>query len=123
MKAVVAAFNQEKALVGAFSVIVQPVVEPMDRFAALTRNAAAEGNMCRQNKQPTLGKPLLKLYFGASLQLQLLVPKSTKRILCKLQYKRAVVADYRCSFAELGPSRTSLTGLNKRKHVSAKQPE
>ena len=34
MKAVVAAFNQEKAL-GAFSVIVQPVVEPMDRFAAL----------------------------------------------------------------------------------------
>ena len=38
MKAVVeAAFNQEKALVGAFSVIVQPVVEPMDQFAALTR--------------------------------------------------------------------------------------
>ena len=36
MKAVVAAFNQEKALVGAFSVIVQPVVEPMDRFAALS---------------------------------------------------------------------------------------
>ena len=35
MKAVVAAFNQEKALVGAFSVIVQPVVEPMDRYAAL----------------------------------------------------------------------------------------
>ena len=35
MKAVVAAFNQEEALVGAFSVIVQPVVEPMDRFTAL----------------------------------------------------------------------------------------
>ena len=35
MKAVVAAFNQEKALVGAFSVIVQPVVELMDRFTAL----------------------------------------------------------------------------------------
>ena len=33
--ALVGAFNQEKALVGAFSVIVQPVVEPMDRFAAL----------------------------------------------------------------------------------------
>ena len=30
MKAVVAAFNQEKALV-----IVQPVVEPMNRFTAL----------------------------------------------------------------------------------------
>ena len=37
MKAVVAAFNQEKALVGALSVIVQPVVEPMDRFTALNR--------------------------------------------------------------------------------------
>ena len=31
VKVVVAAFNQEKALVGAFSVIVQPV----DRFTAL----------------------------------------------------------------------------------------
>ena len=39
VKAVVAAFNQEKALVGAFSVIVQPVVEPMDRFAALVHTA------------------------------------------------------------------------------------
>ena len=37
MKALVGAFNQEKALVGAFSVIVQPVVEPMDRFAALVQ--------------------------------------------------------------------------------------
>ena len=35
VKALVGAFNQEKALVGAFSVILQPVVEPMDRFAAL----------------------------------------------------------------------------------------
>ena len=35
VKVVVAAFNKEKALVGAFSVIVQPVVEPMDRFEAL----------------------------------------------------------------------------------------
>ena len=35
MKALVGAFKQEKALVGAFSVIVQPVVEPMDRFTAL----------------------------------------------------------------------------------------
>ena len=35
MKALVGAFNQEKALVGAFSVIVQPVVEQMDRFTAL----------------------------------------------------------------------------------------
>ena len=35
MKALVGAFNQEKALVVAFSMIVQPVVEPMDRFVAL----------------------------------------------------------------------------------------
>ena len=35
MKAVVAAFNQEKALVGAFSVIVQPVVDPMEHYTAL----------------------------------------------------------------------------------------
>ena len=35
MKVLVGAFNQEKALVGAFSVIVQPVVEAMDLFAAL----------------------------------------------------------------------------------------
>ena len=37
MKAVVAAFNQEKALVGAFSVIVQPVVEPMEHYTALIK--------------------------------------------------------------------------------------
>ena len=35
MKALVGAFNQKKALVGAFSVIVKPVVEPMDHFTAL----------------------------------------------------------------------------------------
>ena len=40
MKAVVAAFNQEKALVGAFSEIVQPVVEPMDRLTALGYSGA-----------------------------------------------------------------------------------
>ena len=43
MKALVGAFNQEKALVGAFSVIVQPVVEPMDRFTALAQAADAAG--------------------------------------------------------------------------------
>ena len=37
MKALVGAFNQEKALVGAFSVIVQPVVEPMEQYTALTK--------------------------------------------------------------------------------------
>ena len=42
MKALVGAFNQEKALVGAFSVIVQPIVEPMDRFTALARTVEFE---------------------------------------------------------------------------------
>ena len=37
MKALVGAFNQEKALVGAFSVIVQPVMEPMEHYTTLTR--------------------------------------------------------------------------------------
>ena len=36
MKALVGAFNQEKALVGAFSVIVQPVVEPIEHYTAPT---------------------------------------------------------------------------------------
>ena len=35
MKALVGAFNQEKALVGAFSVIVKPIVKPMEHFTAL----------------------------------------------------------------------------------------
>ena len=39
MKALVGAFNQEKALVGAFSVIVQPVVELMEHYTALVLEA------------------------------------------------------------------------------------
>ena len=39
MKALVGAFNQEKAPVGAFSVIVQPVMEPMNNFTALILRA------------------------------------------------------------------------------------
>ena len=35
MKALVGAFNQAKGPVGAFSVIVQPVVEPMEHYTAL----------------------------------------------------------------------------------------
>ena len=60
MKAVVAAFNQEKALVGAFSVIVQPVVESMDRFAALvvTCAALAAGPVPLRPRQPAGPLPL-----------------------------------------------------------------
>ena len=39
MKAGIAAFNHEKALVGTFSVIVQPVVEPMEHYTALLKVA------------------------------------------------------------------------------------
>ena len=46
MKALVGAFNQEKALVGAFSVIVQPVVEPMDRFTALAAGPRTGDSRC-----------------------------------------------------------------------------
>ena len=42
MKSLVGAFNQEKALVGAFSVIVQLLVEPMDRFTALPRSGYSD---------------------------------------------------------------------------------
>ena len=62
MKAVVAAFNQEKALVGAFSVIIKPVVEPMDRFTALIPThplAAGLGAGMRQRRRGLLGAPLL----------------------------------------------------------------
>ena len=60
MKALVGALNQEKALVGAFSVIVQPVVEPMEHYTALTRN-----KLWLYNEQMTLNdkpKPLAKTY-------------------------------------------------------------
>ena len=35
MKALVGTFNQEKALEGAFSVIVKLIVEPMEHYTAL----------------------------------------------------------------------------------------
>ena len=40
MKALVGSFNKEKALVGAFSVIVQPVVEPMEHYTALIKTSS-----------------------------------------------------------------------------------
>ena len=46
MKVLVGAFNQEKALVGAFSVIVQPVVEPMEHYTALVILYCDDKNIC-----------------------------------------------------------------------------
>ena len=54
MKALVGAFNQENALVGAFSVIVQPVVEPMDRFTALLITLRS-GSVSPDIHSPTAG--------------------------------------------------------------------
>ena len=44
MKALVGAFNQEKALVGAFSVIWKPILKPMDRFTALVEKYHKAGD-------------------------------------------------------------------------------
>ena len=52
MKALVGAFNQEKALVGAFSVIVQPIVEPMGRFTVLVLvQGGEEAELARHHHQ------------------------------------------------------------------------
>ena len=53
MKALVGSFNQERALVGAFSVIVQPVVEPMDGFAALVLTHLAKQSACAMTANNT----------------------------------------------------------------------
>ena len=56
MQAVVAAFNQEKALVGAFSVIVQPIVEPMEHYTALIRiprEVAKQGYGYLEDRRPS----------------------------------------------------------------------
>ena len=55
VKALVGAFNQEKALVGAFSVIVQPVVEPMDRFATLIEILALTSLLAERHPGPLRG--------------------------------------------------------------------
>ena len=70
MEALVGAFNQEKALEGAFSVIVQPVVEPMDRFAALILGPAAAPRM--QTNRVLVAEDLssqssINLHFSPSL--------------------------------------------------------
>ena len=49
MKALVGAFNQEKALVGAFSVIVQPFVEPIEHYTALIVIAGIRGQRTLYN--------------------------------------------------------------------------
>ena len=57
MKALVGAFNQEKALVGAFSVIVQPVVEPMEHYTALLLTPYPQGVANTGPSVPSLKTP------------------------------------------------------------------
>ena len=52
MKALVGAFNQEKALVGAFSMIVQPVVEPMEHYTALVYDLAVRKRIPLKKRRP-----------------------------------------------------------------------
>ena len=62
MKALVGAFNQEKALVGACSVIVQPVVEPMDRFTALVADFVSEERRDPASTHNSIDTALLHLH-------------------------------------------------------------
>ena len=55
MKALVGAFNQEKALVGALSVIVQPVVEPMEHYTTLLTIGGVMGETTDLGTVTTLG--------------------------------------------------------------------
>ena len=71
MKALVGAFNQEKALVGAFSVIVQPVVEPLEYYTTLHRVNIApwiygQLTVSRAPLHPVL-PPLLEAYIASVL--------------------------------------------------------
>ena len=59
MKALVGAFHQEKALVWAFSVIVQPVVEPMEHYTALLLTTRATAAQRRRDPLITMLNPYL----------------------------------------------------------------
>ena len=67
MKALVGAFNQEKALVGAFSVIVQPVGEPMEHYTALVprlrarRERTGDGGLTEVRNSIRV---LIKMFYG-----------------------------------------------------------
>ena len=58
MKALVGALIQEKALVGAFSVIVQPVVEPMEHYSALVRTVCSRASV-RSVVTATVASPIM----------------------------------------------------------------
>ena len=99
-KAPTRAFSWLKAVVGAFSVIVQPVVEPMDRFAALLwtnqRRAPAGPMTAHLARKPRTGSMWLakriqrKLHLSCSSvvapQLWVIVPAPEARCLGQCPY-------------------------------------
>ena len=64
MKALVGAFNQEKALVGAFSVIVKPVMEPMEHCTALLHGDLPLAALARPQHQPVRHQAALPQRLG-----------------------------------------------------------
>ena len=89
MKALVGAFNQEKALVGAFSVIVQPVVEPMDLFTALVPSvtllmlcpARSDRERLEYNKVQVKEEPGVKVEQGPAAKKQRMMGLGGKNLL------------------------------------------
>ena len=78
------AFNQEKALVGAFSVIVQPVVEPMDRFTALLQGQSRGASQVQETRQ-SCGECLSqrrKLFATTSMYFRICFP-ANKQCVCE----------------------------------------
>ena len=67
MKALVGAFNQEKALVWAFSVIVQPVVEPMEHYTALAQT------LCHHDAAARITRETLHRTMAANSLMQLII--------------------------------------------------
>ena len=64
MKALVGAFNQEKALVTAFSVIVKPVMEPMEHCTALLHGDLPLAAQPRPQHQPVRHQTALPQRLG-----------------------------------------------------------
>ena len=65
MKALVSAFNQEKALVGTFSMIVQPVVQPMEHYTALVWTVGTDNQDIRDQPRTT-HYPVIQSYAASS---------------------------------------------------------
>ena len=101
VKAVVATFNQEKALVGAFFVIVQLVVEPMDRFAALVTTARIPTVPSGDQAIPTQAAAAASciLHLKRDIAVIFIIFREGTRDLCKQEFQFMVeILCYVCSY-------------------------